>query len=70
MVSTEVRTEVTTRAVEEILSEITRLTVEQVPEEELRMVKNYMIGNFPLQIETPQQVAGRVATLGALWPRP
>ena len=62
-VSTEVRTEVTTRAVEEILSEITRLTVEQVPEEELRMVKNYMIGNFPLQIETPQQVAGRVATL-------
>jgi zinc protease len=63
VVSTEVRTEVTTRAVEEILSEITRLTVEQVPEEELQMVKNYMIGNFPLQIETPQQVAGRVATL-------
>jgi zinc protease len=63
IVSTEVRTEVTTRAVEEILSEITRLTVEQVPEEELQMVKNYMIGNFPLQIETPQQVAGRVATL-------
>jgi predicted Zn-dependent peptidase len=62
-VSTEVRTEVTTRAVEEILSEITRLTVEQVPDEELQMVKNYMIGNFPLQIETPQQVAGRVATL-------
>jgi zinc protease len=63
VVSTEVRTEVTTRAVEEIVSEITRLTVEQIPEEELRMVKNYMIGNFPLQIETPQQVAGRVATL-------
>ncbi len=62
-VSTEVRTEVTTRAVEEIVSEITRLTVEEVPEEELRMVKNYMIGNFPLQIETPQQVAGRVAAL-------
>ncbi len=63
VVSTEVRTEVTTRAVEEIVSEITRLTVEQVPEEELQMVKNYMVGNFPLQIETPQQVAGRVATL-------
>ncbi len=63
VVSTEVRTEVTTRAVEEILSEITRLTVEEVPDEELQMVKNYMIGNFPLQIETPQQVAGRVATL-------
>jgi len=62
-VSTEVRTEVTTRAVEEILSEITRLTVEEVAADELQMVKNYMIGNFPLQIETPQQVAGRVATL-------
>ncbi len=63
LVSTEVRTEVTVRAVEEIISEITRLTVEMVPEDELRMVKNYMIGNFPLQIETPLQVAGRVATL-------
>ena len=63
LVSTEVRTEVTVRAVEEIISEITRLTVEAVPEDELRMVKDYMIGNFPLQIETPQQVAGRVATM-------
>ncbi|HEY3874441.1 MAG TPA: pitrilysin family protein [Candidatus Kapabacteria bacterium] len=63
LVSTEVRTEVTIRAVEEIISELTRLTVEMVPEEELRMVKNYMIGNFPLQLETPQQVAGRVASM-------
>src|SRR5581483_6299326 len=63
VVSTEVRTEVTVRAVEEIISEISRLAVEPVSEEELKMVKNYMIGSFPLQIETPQQVAGRVATL-------
>ncbi|HZK77078.1 MAG TPA: pitrilysin family protein, partial [Candidatus Kapabacteria bacterium] len=62
-VSTEVRTEVTVRAVEEIVSEITRVTKLAVEEEELRMVKDYMIGNFPLQIETPQQVAGRVATI-------
>jgi len=61
LVSTEVRTEVTTRAIEEIISEITRLSVEPVAEEELKMAKDYMIGSFPLQIETPQQVAGRVA---------
>ena len=62
-VSTEVRTEVTVRATEEIVSEISRIAAEPVTEEELRMVKDYMVGNFPLQIETPQQVAGRVATI-------
>ena len=63
LVSTEVRTEVTVRAIEEIVSEIKKLSVERVSEEELRMVKNYMIGNFPLQIETPQQVASRIAMI-------
>jgi zinc protease len=63
VVSTEVRTEVTVRSVEEIISELTRLTTELIGDEELQMVKNYMIGSFPLGLETPQQVAGRVATL-------
>jgi zinc protease len=63
LVSTEVRTEVTTRAIEEIISEISRLSVEPVAEEELKTAKDYMVGSFPLQIETPQQVAGRVAML-------
>lgn len=63
VVSTEVRTDVTVRAIEEIVSEITKLAVEPVSEEELRMVKNYMIGNFPLQIETPQQIANRIAMI-------
>ncbi len=63
VVSTEVRTEVTVRAIEEIVSEITRLAVEPVTPEELKMVQNYMIGSFPLQIETPQQVASRIAMI-------
>jgi zinc protease len=63
VVSTEVRTEVTVRAIEEIVSEISRLSVETVTDEELRMVQNYMIGSFPLQIETPQQVASRIAMI-------
>lgn len=62
-VSTEVRTEVTVRAIEEILSELTRISADFVTEEELRMVKNYMIGNFPLQLETPQQIASRIAMI-------
>jgi zinc protease len=62
-VSTEVRTEVTVRAMEEIVSELTRITADFVTEEELRMVKNYMIGNFPLQLETPQQIAARIAMI-------
>jgi zinc protease len=62
-VSTEVRTEVTVRAIEGILSELTRISADFVTEEELRMVKNYMIGNFPLQLETPQQIASRIAMI-------
>jgi zinc protease len=62
-VSTEVRTEVTARAVEEIINELTLIRKEPVSPDELSMVKNYIIGSFPLSIETPQQVAGRIATL-------
>jgi zinc protease len=62
-VSTEVQTKVTARAVEEIINELTLIRKEPVSAEELSMVKNYVIGSFPLSIETPQQVAGRIATL-------
>jgi zinc protease len=62
-VSTEVRTEVTARAVEEIINELTLIRKEPVSADELSMVKNYIIGSFPLSIETPQQVAGRISTL-------
>ena len=62
-VSTEVRTEVTARATEEIIKEMALIRTEPVSEDELSMVKKYIIGSFPLSIETPQQVAGRVATL-------
>ena len=62
-VSTEVRTEVTAKAVQEIINELTLIRNEPVSADELSMVKNYIIGSFPLSIETPQQVAGRIATL-------
>ncbi len=62
-VSTEVRTEVTAKATEEILNEIKKIRSEAVSDDELSMVKNYIIGSFPLSIETPQQVAGRLALI-------
>ncbi len=63
VVSTEVRTEVTRRAVEEILYEMKMLRTEGVTEDELVMVKNYIVGSFPLSLETPQQMAGRLASI-------
>lgn len=63
VVSTEVRTEVTRRAVEEILFEMKRLQEDGITDDELTMVKNYIVGSFPLSLETPQQMLGRLATL-------
>ncbi|MBE0643776.1 MAG: insulinase family protein, partial [Bacteroidetes bacterium] len=59
----EVRNEVTDRAIEEILFEMERLRQEPVGEEELANVKNYVVGSFPLQIETPSQVAQRMINI-------
>ena len=59
----EVRNEVTDRAVEEILYEMRRLREEPVSDEELDRVKNYVVGSFPLQIETPNQVAQRLINI-------
>lgn len=59
----EVRNDVTDRAVEEILHEMQRLREELVSDEELARVKNYVVGSFPLQIETPNQVAQRLINI-------
>lgn len=63
VVSTEVRTEVTAQATYEILNEMKKIRSEPVTDDELSMVKNYIIGSFPLTIETPQQVAGRLSLI-------
>jgi zinc protease len=59
----EVRNEVTDRAVQEILFEMERLRSENVSGEELQRVKDYVVGSFPLQIETPNQVAQRMINI-------
>jgi zinc protease len=55
-----VRTEVTDSAVTEFMKEIKRIKSEPVPPEDLENAKAYLVGNFPLQIETPEQIAGKI----------
>jgi zinc protease len=63
VVSTEIRTEVTVQTVREILAEIERMRSDLVTTDELTTMKNYIIGSFPMTIETPQQVGARLAIL-------
>jgi zinc protease len=62
-VDTNVKTKQTRAAVKEILKEITKMRVELVKEEELETVKNYVTGNFPLQLETANAIATHIINL-------
>lgn len=60
--STDVRTEVTDSALVELVAQMRSLREEPVSARDLQDTKGYLVGSFPLQIETPQQVASQVAT--------
>jgi zinc protease len=55
--SAEVRTPVTDSSFTEILAEMNRIRTEAVPDDELNMVRNYMMGNFGRSLENPSTVA-------------
>ncbi len=55
-----VRTEVTDSAVVAFMAHIKRIKTERVTEDDLKNAKDYLIGNFPNTIETPNQIAGQV----------
>ncbi|MCK4775969.1 MAG: insulinase family protein, partial [Candidatus Krumholzibacteria bacterium] len=57
---TPVRTEVTDSVLVELMSELERITEEPVTAEELDDAKSYLVGNFPITIETPDQIAMQV----------
>ncbi len=59
--SAEVRSEVTDSALAELDHQLRRVRREPVSEEELEAAKSYLIGSFPLRIQTPRQIAGQVA---------
>jgi zinc protease len=58
----EVRTEATDSALKELLHQIEIIRTELIPVSELDATKGYLVGSFPLSIETPSQVASQVAT--------
>ena len=62
-VSADVRNEVTGETISEVLKELNRIRETLPSKEELEMVKKYLDGLFPIQLETPQQVARRVIAL-------
>jgi zinc protease len=62
----EVRTEVTDSALREMLTQVDRMRTELVPDSELANVKGFLVGAFPLTIETPSQVASQVANVRRL----
>lgn len=58
----EVRNEVTDSALVELLSQLRRMRQEPVSVAELEAAKSFLVGSFPLRIETPGQIARQVAT--------
>lgn len=62
-VDTDVRNEVTDSSVTLIIEELKRIVSEEVTDEELQTVKNYLTGVFPLQLETANAIATRVLNL-------
>ena len=62
-VLTEVKTENTTATIREIIKEINILRETEPGDEELQNVKNFISGNFPLQLETPNSIASKAISL-------
>lgn len=65
-VKAKVRPEVTYLSIKEILQEIDKITKEKIPSSEIEQAKSYLIGNFPLQIQTLDKLTSRVSEIKAL----
>ncbi len=63
LISTAVATDVTARAVEETLREIHRLRDEAASAGEVAAARDYLAGTLPLELQTTEQLAGRLADL-------
>jgi zinc protease len=63
VVATSVNTDVTANSSEIILNELRSIVSEKVSEDELRNAKNYLMGSFPLQMETSNSIAASLLRL-------
>jgi predicted Zn-dependent peptidase len=61
LATAEVRNEVADSAMSEFFRLLEQVRTEPVPGDDMRKALDYMVGSFPLSIETPQQIAGQVA---------
>lgn len=62
----ETRTEVADSALRELLHQVDRIRTEAIPDSELVNAKGFLVGSFPLSIETPNQIAQQVARVKLL----
>jgi zinc protease len=62
-ISTEVGADISKDAVKEIFAELKRLREELVPQSELQLVKNYMMGSFLRSIDGPFALADKYKTI-------
>ncbi len=62
----EVRTDVADSALRELLHQIDRIRTETIADTELAATKGFLVGTFPLTIETPSQIASQVASVKLL----
>jgi predicted Zn-dependent peptidase len=56
------RTAVTDSALQEMLHQVDRMRNDPIPDSELAGAKGFLVGSFPLTIETPRQIARVVTT--------
>jgi zinc protease len=62
-IKTEVASGVTAPALTEILKEVERVTKYDISDDRFNEVKNFMIGSFPIGIQTPGQVGSAISNL-------
>lgn len=60
-----VRSEVIGKALPEILEEIERVTKAQIPSQEIEQAKSYLIGNFPLSVDTIDKLSHKISEIQA-----
>jgi zinc protease len=66
LVKAKVRPEVTYASIKEMLQEIEKITKEKIPSSEIEQAKSYLIGNFPLQIQTFDKLSSKISEIKAL----
>ncbi len=65
-VQAQVRPEVIKASVEEIQREIHVISTQRIPNEEIETAKSYLLGQFPLQIQTHADLSSRIANIQTL----